>query len=347
MYKSIAVQNKVVSPENLFIISEVGNQFGGSFETAIELCHVAAKAGADAIKFIFWFPDEIMAEDTPYTYETANGAVTETSMKALLDRFRLSISEWSDIRMVCQNIGIVMMSTVLSSSGVDYAREIDLPAYKISSWDYNYLDLWRWIAREQKPTFIDTGPARLHEIAQCLRIMEEEHNNQYVLLHCFHTTRYSDMNMMAIPYMAQVFDCLVGYSSADLHDETDITAVSLGACVLEKRVTLSRQGGVLHDAVSKEPDEFKEYVKLMRNVKESLGQGYIKPSQGDLDLRKKYFRRVVADPGISEGQTITYENMGVKRGERGISPIYTDIIVGRCAKRTLKPNETIEWEDIQ
>lgn len=338
---NLQLENKTIDDENLFVIAEVGNQFAGSKEIALKLVDVCAKAGADAIKFIFWFPDEIMTDRTQlYSYETAEGIKTEP-MFDLLERLRLPLWDWFDIRCYCKERNIIMMSTVNSPSGIDYAREIDMPAYKLSSWDYNFPDIWRWIAGDQKPVFIDTGPVNALELAQSLQIFKEEHNDQYALLYCFHTSRYEAFNMRAIPYLKQAFHCLVGYSSTNYSDESDIMAVSLGACILEKRLTLSRKGGILHDAISKEPHEFGEYVLKMRNIKSALGQYDLIPSKEDLEGRQKWFRKIVADKTIPRGTIITRDMLEAKRGTTGIDPKHIGSYIGREAKRDIQRNEDI------
>ena len=342
MKKCIRIRQTQVTNDGIFIIAEVGNQFNGDVETAKKLIDAAKDAGADAVKFMFWFPDQIMADKSQmYTYETTEGTKTEP-MFDLLNKLRLEDGDWRVVRDYALKQKIIFMSTINSPSGIDLDDYLMMDAVKISSWDYTFPDLWEWIASQGKPMFIDTGPVTADEIEQRVETLKGINKNpDIVLLHCFHTQRPEVMNMMAIPYMAERFDCLVGYSSTDYNDETDITAVSLGACVLEKRLTLSRKGGVLHDALSKEPEEFKEYVQKMHNIKASLGQKAVIPSTEDLEARKKWFRRIVADTGIRKGETITRNMLEAKRGETGISPEHIWSYVGRTASRDIERNETI------
>jgi len=343
MKKCIRIRQTQITNESLFIIAEVGNQFNGDVETAKQLIDAAKDAGADAVKFIFWFPDELMADKKLYyEYDVGEGITKSEPMFDLLNSFRLEAGEWREVRDYALKKRILFMSTINSPSGIDLDDFLMMDAVKISSWDYNFPDLWGWIASQFKPLFIDTGPVTEEEIEQRIETLKEVNKNpDIVLLHCFHTQRPEAMNMMAIPYMAERFDCLVGYSSTDYNDETDITAVSLGACVLEKRLTLSRKGGVLHDAISKEPDEFKAYVEKMHAVKASLGQRAVIPSSEDLEGRKKWFRRIVADTGIRKGETITRNMLEAKRGETGESPEHIWDYVGKVASRDIERNETI------
>lgn len=341
------VKDRIISEnEPVFVIAEVGNQFGGSLPRAKELVDACVEAKADAIKFFFWFPSEFMAEDSEYSYEGAQGKMVKVkSMKELLGRYTLSIYEWWELHEYCQRKGIIFMSTVLTPKGIDYTKQLKMPAIKISSWDYNFTMLWEWIGKMGLPVFVDTGPAYLDEILRNLRILWDGGCRDICLLHCFHTEVPSQMNMLAIPYMKN-FGVEVGYSAAGRDDTTDIMAVTLGANVLEKRLTIDRNDGFLHSWVSKEPDEFREYVKLMREVQDARGEMKIKPSVQDINKRKLYYRHLVADGDIMEGQIILYRDLEAKRGLHDVSPEDIRFFVGRRAKRNIARNTPIKFDDV-
>ena len=336
-----------VSSDRLFIIAEVGNQFAGDVSTSKRLIDVASEAGADAVKFIFWFPDEILADkELKYTYEINGGNRTEP-MYDLLDRLRLTEGQWIEVRDYAAYKNINFMSTVISPSGVDLASLLDLDAVKISSWDYNFLDLWKWCAGLDRPIFVDIGPCTQDELKRNLSLLKDYGSSDVCVLHCFHTRDPLFKNMASIQYIRGNLGYPAGFSSTDYNDDDDITAVAMGAVVLEKRLTLSRKGGVLHDAISKEPEEFKDYVKKMRGIKESIGKWGIFPSPQDLEQRKKWFRRVVADCDIKQGDSITRGLLEAKRGEWGISPEYIWEFVGKRALRDIRKNEDMDWSMVE
>jgi sialic acid synthase SpsE len=338
---------KKINQDSLFIIAEVGNQFGGSLEKAKHLAKIAKDAGADAVKYIFWFPDEIMADkDLMYSYETIDGLKTE-NMFELLVKLQLPFNEWMEVKEYCDDIGIIMMSTVNSPTGFQWAMDLSLPILKLSSWDYNFTDLWQWCARTYLPTIADLSPVTEEELQRNINIFREEKNYNLIFLHCFHTQDYKQFNMNTIEYIRDKYDCLVGYSPAGRDDITDIMSVTLGACILEKRLTLSTSNGVLHDSVSKTPEEFKEYILLMRKVKEMVGQSHFKPSDNDWLERKKWFRRIVADTGIAKGEVITRNMLEAKRGETNISPEKIWDFTGKKATRDIKKNEDINYADVE
>ncbi len=348
MKKEIAIGDRKIGPDHpLLIIAECGVTCNYDMETTKGLIDVVAEAGADAIKFIFWFPEEIMSDKTvEYEYETTEGKKSE-NMYEMLSELKFTLKEWKEVKQYADRKGVILFSTVNSPSGIEYAEKLDLDAYKLSSWDYNHHPLWRDIASIGKPMLIDTGPVTNLEVAKVMNILKEEGNDEGVLVHCFHTDDHSEMNMRAIPYMRDAFDCLVGYSSKDYNDETDIMAVTMGACVLEKRLTLDRDDPEHHHAISKEPDEFKEYVELMRNVQAARGKFDLKPSDEDLEARQKWFRHLVADQEISAGTVLTEEMLAGKRPETGgISPEYMELFIGRKVNRDIEYNEAVTWNDI-
>jgi len=312
-----------------------------------ELIDVVREAQADAIKFIFWFPEEIMSDKTiSYSYETVDGPRSE-NMYEMLSKLRFTLDQWRQIKAYADQKGVILFSTVNSPSGIEYAEALGLEAYKLSSWDYNYLPLWRQIAALGKPMLIDTGPVNTGEVAKVMRLMKEANNDQSVLLHCVHTDKYAEINMRSIPYMKSAFNTLVGYSSKGRESETDIMAVSLGAVVLEKRLTMSRNLPGHHHILSMEPKEFGAYVTLMRDVQAAMGVHDLRPSPADLEERRRWFRHLVAGRDIPKGTRLTPEMLEAKRPENGVSPEFLEALIGKEVKRDLRCDEAIQWSDVE
>lgn len=347
MDPSITIEGTEVGPgEPLFIIAECGVTCQYDLEVTRDLIDVVAESGAQAIKFIFWFPDEIMSDRSRvYTYETREGEESR-NMYEMLQDLRFSLDEWKEVKAYADDRDVVMLCTVNSPGGIKYAEELGLEAYKLSSWDYNHHPLWDEIAALGKPMLIDTGPVKTVDVAKVMDLMVDHDNQQSVLLHCFHTDNPGEMNMRSIPYLRDTFNTLVGYSSKDYRDETDITAVTLGSVVLEKRLTLSRDMDGHHHVLSKEPREFDDYVTTMRDVRASLGSRELAPSPADMEGRKKWFRRITADRDIPEGTVLTRDMLAGKRPADGVSPEFMDLFVGRTAKRDIRANEALSWDDV-
>ena len=347
MRSEIQIRNRTIGEGHpLFIIAEIGVTCNYDMKITKDLIDVVHDTDADAVKFIFWFPEEIMSDKTiSYTYETVSGTKSE-NMYEMLNELRFTLDEWREVKAYADERDVIVFSTVNSPGGIEYTEALGLEAYKLSSWDYNYFPLWRRIAALGKPMLIDTGPVNTLEVAKVMQLMKEAGNDQSVLVHCLHTSHHAEMNMRAIPYMKSAFNTLVGYSSKDRDDETDIMAIALGAVVLEKRLTMGRDLPGHHHILCKEPKEFEKHVRLMRNIRAALGMYDLRPSQSDLEGRKKWFRHIVANRDIPKGTKLTADMLEGKRPESGISPEYIDLFIGRETKRDLRYNEALSWVDV-
>ena len=347
MRKDIQIGARAVGEGRpLFIVAEAGVTCNYDVKLTKELIDVVREAGADAIKLIFWFPDEIMSDlSVQYSYDTVDGPRSE-NMYEMLQGLRFTLDQWFEVKRYADERGVVLFSTVNSPSGIDYAERLELVAYKLSSWDYNYAPLWRRIAALGKPMIMDTGPVNSLEVARVLRIMQDSENDQALLVHCTHTDDDAELNMRTIPYLRAAFGTPAGYSAKGREWETDIIAVTLGASFLEKRLTISRHLSGHHHILSLEPAEFTEYVQRMRAVQQAQGVLDLIPSPADLEERKQWFRHLVATADLSKGTCLTAAMLEGRRPEAGVSPEYLELFVGRELKRDLTRNEAISWDDV-
>ncbi len=336
MKRQIKIGDRIIG-DGLFIIAEVGNQFNADMGTTFNLIDVVADSGADAIKFIFWFPDEIMCDNPMYTYQGRDGEVTEP-MRDLLERLTFSLSEWRMVKNYCDKCKVMMLSTIQSKTGIEWAEELKLPAYKLSAWDWNNPLLYRAVAEKGKPIIWDIGTINEMTMWDTIKKLDSD----ILIMHEFHTEDYNQMNMKSILYLTNECMLNVGFSSTDQHDELDSMAVGLGAVALEKRLTISRKNGVLHSAISKEPREFREYVTKMRNLYNALGEYKVEPSDNDMDERLKWFRHLVAERPIKKGEIITRDMLEAKRGWDGKTLIRIEDFVGKPATRDYVRNESLE-----
>ncbi len=347
MQQTIQVGNRTIgSGEPLFLIAECGITCNYDMDITRDLIHVVRDAGADAIKLMFNFPKEVMSDSTvEYTYDTVRGQ-EKVNMFEMFEKLQFSLEQWHKVKETADDAGVILFATVSNFKALNCARELDLDAIKLSSWDYNYPALWSAIAALGKPMFLDTGPVSTVELSKSLQIMAEAGNEKSVLIHCYHTKSPSEMNMRSIPYMAQAFNSLVGFSASGREWEPDVTAVSLGSVALEKRLTMDRNLPGHHHILSMEPQEFIDWAKMIRDVHKSLGVMDMIPSAGDLADRKKYFRHLVANANLEAGTVITPEMITAKRPEAGLSPEYMDVFIGRTLKQSMKENDSFDWDTI-
>jgi len=347
MRTEIRIRDKVIGEgQPLFIIAEAGVTCNYDMRLSRQLIDTVRDAGADAIKFIFWFPNEIMSDKTiSYSYQTVDGQRSE-NMYEMLSKLTFTLDQWFALKRYADERDVILFATVNSPSGITYAEKLGLEAYKLSSWDYNYHPLWKRIAALGKPMIIDTGPVNTLEVAQVIQIMRDAGNERCILLHCPHAEVPHEINMRSVPFMRATFNTLVGYSAKGRESETDVMAVTLGAVVLEKRLTMSRTLPGHHHVLSMEPGEFKEYVQLVRNVQASLGMFDLVPSSVDRAERPKWFRHLVATRDLKKGTRLVEGMLDGKRPENGVSPEYLDFFLGRELKRDVACNEAITWDDV-
>ena len=329
-----------------FIMAECGVTCNYDVAITKQLIDVVRESGADAIKLIFWFPDEIMSDRTiEYRYDTVEGPRSE-NMYEMLCKLRFTLEQWREIKAYADARGVILFSTVNSPSGIAWAETLKLDAYKLSSWDYNDVPLWRKIAALGKPMLIDTGPVNTLDVAKALELLHEAGNDQCVLVHCTHAARPDEHHLRAIPYMRDAFQALTGYSSKDADSTPDLLALALGAVVLEKRLTISRALPGHHHILSMEPKEFADYVALIRRAEASLGEYDLRPSAPDREERKRWFRHLVAKAPIAQGTVLTPELVEGKRPESGISPEWLEYFVGKRLSRDLAADEALDWDHV-
>ena len=348
MNKTITIDDRTISDASeLFITAEIGVTCNHELDTSKKLIDVVAESGADAAKFIIRFPEEIFSKShVEYEYETASG-VEKGNLVEIFEELRFTFDEWNEIKNYADEKGVITFATASTPSAVQWADELGFGAFKISSWDVNNIPLLEQVAQLNKPLLIDTGPAQKHELARVLHIMEEAGNEEALLVHCYHTDDVSQMNMKAIPYMRETFHTPVGFSSPDKNSTRDIMAVSMGACFLEKRLTLSNDLEGHHHYISLEPDEFNEYVSMIRDTNAATGEKDLIPSAGDLRGREKWFRSIVANEDIPEGTELDREMLAAKRPPDGVSPVHIDCFDGLRVNRDIEKDEPINWNDLR
>jgi len=343
----VKIKNKTISDSSpLFVVTETGTTCNGDLETALKMVDAAKSAGADAIKFMIIGHEYFMSDKTvTYEYEWKGGRKSE-NMFDMFKGLTFSEADWMKIRDYCIAKDIIFFATVDYILGVDFAEKLQVPAYKISSWDAANYPLIRKMARTGKPIILDTGPITLPELEKTLEVIHKEGNDQVILLHCSHSKDDAGVNLYSIPFLKSVFSVPVGYSADNTEPVPDIAATSLGANVIEKRLTLDRSFPGHHHLKALEPGEYKEYIDSIRRVKNLLGGYYVKPSAEDLHQKAMYYVSITADCDIPQGTVITENMLACKRPGTGISPEFLDIIIGRQARRDIKNNEQFGWDAV-
>ena len=332
----------------IFIAAEVGTTCNGDVETAKKLIDAAVEAGMDAVKFQVIDPEDMIGDrSVTFTYKRLKGEAVTEKLYDMLQRYKMTPKQWKEISAYAKKRDIIMFATPDSDAGVDLMESLEMPAYKVSTWDCNFYPFLRKIARIGKPVILDLGASPMEEIARVMEIFKEEKNDKVVLLHCFHTGNFSEMNLRTIEYLRETFGCLSGFSAPDTNNAIDYATLAYKPVFVEKRLTLRRDNPLHHHAQALEPEEMKEYVRTVRQLQSALGTYGNVPTQNDRALRQEHFRSLFAKKPIKKGEAFSRANVACRRPLKGgIDPMHLDIVVGKKATKALKENQQITWDCI-
>ena len=329
------------------IIAEVGVNHNGKVDLAEQLIRAAAKAGADIVKFqTFSASDLVLKSTSKANYQLKNSDEKESQFK-MLEKLELNEEEHHQLIKHCKKRNIKFLSTGFDLKSLEFLSSLNLPFYKIPSGEITNLPYLRFVAKTNKPIIMSTGMSYLSEVKFALEdlLNHGAKKEDITILHCntAYPTKKSDVNLNAMLTIKDKLKVNVGYSDHTLGFEVPIAAVSLGAKIIEKHITLDRSLKGPDHAASMEPKEFEEMVKLIRNVEIALGSYKKIPSQSEkenINLARR--KSIVANSIIAKGDIYTNLNLTTKRPGTGISPVYWDSLIGKKSKKNYKKNQQIE-----
>lgn len=345
--KRIKIGNKILTEESRpFVVADAGVNHENDINIAKTMIDDAARAGADAIKFQTYKAEKIASRNSPAYWET-----DETQYEYFKKYDKFDEEDYRELAEYAKKNSIIFMSTPFDLEAVDFLDGL-VPVFKISSSDITNIPFIRYIARKGKPIFLSTGASTVGEINDAVTAIEEEGNKQIVILHCVlsYPTKYQDANLNMITYLKSVFpNYLIGLSDHTLPDKNMLvltTAVLLGAKVIEKHFTFDKslKGNDHYHSM-----DFQDLKTLMENLdllEKILGQSEKKPLETEMPARKYARRSIVAKTDIPQGTKITEDMLDFKRPGTGIAPKFLELVVGRTAKKDIKNDEIIKWEDI-
>ncbi len=328
------------------IIAEVGVNHNGDSRMAKDLIAAAKFAGADIVKLQSFKANKLVtrsADKAEYQKSTTSSKETQYQM---LRGLELSRRDHEMIFDECHRLDIGFFSTAFDTKSFDLLVELGLKKVKIPSGELTNFPFLRHITRLGMPVILSTGMATLGEVEAAISEIEGAGTprNKITLLHC--TTEYPtpmlEVNLRAMVNMKLALGVEVGYSDHTMGIEVPIAAVALGACVIEKHLTLDRTLPGPDHKSSLEPEELKKMVDAIRNVEKALGDGVKRPSQSELRNIPNARKSLVASRAIEAGEHYTVDNISTKRPGTGISPMRWDEVIGRLAPRDFSKDELIE-----
>lgn len=346
MNKEISIGKSIISETSrVYIIAEMSANHLGDYNRAREIIAAVKDAGADAIKLQTYTADTITIDCDSDVFQTDKGGLWEGNTLYHLYQKAYTPWEWQpSLNQYAQSLGLDCFSSPFDFTAVDFMQEMQMPAFKIASYEINDIPLIRKVARTGKPIIISTGIARLADIELALQICKEEKNENVILLKCTsaYPCPYEDMNLRVIPNMKETFQCLVGISDHTLGSEVTLGAVALGAKVVEKHVTLRRADGGADAAFSMEVEEFSDMVKQIRNLEKALGAATYELTNKQ-KIGRKSSRSLFAVKDIKEGEIFTEENVRSIRPGVGLHTKYYEDILGKKAVQTIKKGTPLSW----
>ena len=344
----IKIGGKLIGAGNpCFIIAEAGVNHNGKLSLAKKLIDKAKEAGVDAVKFQTFKAENIVTKEAKQAkYQTKNIGKKESQF-AMLKRLELSYADFRNLKKYCDRKKIIFLSTPHSSKeDVDIVAEL-CPVIKIASGDLTNLPFLKYIAKKDLPIILSTGMANLREVKEAVKTILSI-NKKIILLHC--TTNYptpvNEVNLRAMFTMGEEFNLPVGYSDHTQGMEVSLAAAAMGACVIEKHFTLNKKlPGPDHKA-SLGPEELKAMVRGIRNIQAALGDGTKKPTPSEMETAKVARKSIVAAKNIKKGTEIREDMLVIKRPGTGIAPKYFNEILGKKAKKDIKKEFLINWEQL-
>jgi N-acetylneuraminate synthase len=337
----------MIGPDQLvYIIAELSANHHQDFDRAVRLIDAAKDAGADAIKLQTYTPDTITIRSQRSEFRISGGTLWDGRLLHELYSEAFTPWDWQPkLKQMANDAGLALFSSPFDETAVDFLESMDVPAYKVASFELVDIPLVKKMARTGKPLIMSTGMATAEEISEALAAARQEGAREIALLKC--TSAYpspaDEMNLRMIPELARKFDVPAGLSDHTKGIAVPVAAVALGARIVEKHLTLSRADQGPDSAFSLEPDEFKTMVDAIRFAEKALGDVQFGPSaqeHASLAFRRSLF--VVED--VKSGEMFTSKNVRSIRPAHGLHTRHLPAILGRHAACDIERGTPLSWD---
>lgn len=330
-----------------YFVAEMSANHRQELSRAKELIHAMKESGADAVKLQTYTPDTITLDSDAECFRIAGDSIW--GGRRLHDLYGEAFTPWQwhgELFELARSLDLVCFSSPFDKSSVDFLEQFDPPAYKIASFELVDLPLIEYVAQQGRPIVMSTGMGSKREIGEAIDVIRKN-AAPVMLLKC--TSAYPSppgaMNLRTIGDMAQRFSVPVGLSDHTLGNEVAVTAVALGACLIEKHFILSRGDGGPDSSFSMEPDEFKSMVNAVRIGEQALGRVNYKLTEKE-QQSVQFRRSLFAVDDVQPGERLTEANVRSIRPSAGLSPKFLPQVIGRVAKHKIPRGSPLTWEDI-
>jgi len=327
-----------------YVIAEMSANHNGDINNAYRIIDMAKVSGADAVKLQTYHPDTITIDMNTPEFMIEGGLWDGQSLYELYKGAFMPWEWHKPLFDYAKKVGITIFSSPFDNTAVDLLEDLNTPAYKIASFEAIDLPLIKYVAQTRRPMIISTGMASAEEITEAVETATEAGCSEIALLHCVsgYPTPIEDYNLSTIEDMVNRFGLVTGLSDHTLGSTAAIAAAALGASIIEKHVTLDRNGGGPDDSFSIEPHELAKLCEHVQSSWKAIGvAGYQLKSSETKNI--KFRRSLYAVEPIKKGELVTLENVKSIRPGYGLAPKYLDSILGRHVLKNIKKGQAISW----
>ncbi|WP_153732394.1 pseudaminic acid synthase [Sporosarcina obsidiansis] len=330
-----------------FIIAEMSGNHNQSLERALQIVEAAAKSGADALKIQTYTADTMTLdiENPDFQIDDEKNLWNGHNLYQL---YQQAYTPWKWHKPIfdrARELGMIAFSTPFDETAVDFLEELDVPLYKVASFENNDIPLIKKIAATGKPMIISTGMASVAELDEAVRAAKEEGCNDLILLKCTSTypATAENTNISTIPHMRELFNVQVGLSDHTMGTGVAVASVALGATVIEKHFTLSRADGGVDSAFSMEPDEMATLVAETERAWQAMGHVTYGVTEAEKESLK-FRRSVYVSEDIKAGDQLTTDNIRVIRPGYGLAPKHYNRLLGMKVSQDIAAGTPVSWE---
>jgi pseudaminic acid synthase len=347
MNKEIRIGNYVINEDApTFIIAEMSANHLFDFDRAVKIMQAAKDAGADAIKIQTYTPDTITLDCDDPCFQITQGTIWDGTTLYKLYETAYTPWEWQPkLKKLAEDMGLIFFSSPFDLTSIDFLEEMDVPVYKVASFEITDIPFIKKIAKTGKPIIMSTGIAYMSDIELALRTCREAGNENVILLKCTssYPAPYEDINLKTIPSMKETFDCITGLSDHTMGSAVAGAGVALGAKVVEKHLTLSRADGGADAAFSMEPQEFKEMVDNIRKIEKALGRVTYDLTDKQ-KAEREHTRSLFVAKDMKAGDVFTPDNLRSVRPGNGLHTKYYEELLGKKILKDAGLGTPMSWD---
>jgi pseudaminic acid synthase len=331
-----------------FIVAEISGNHNQSYKKALKIIDSAIEAGVDAIKLQTYTADTLTIDSNKKWFRITKGPWKGQNLYQLYKKAYTPWNWQAKLKEYAEKRGVLLFSSAFDETSVDFLQSLKVKVYKVASFEIVDIGLLEKIGKTKKPVIISRGMASLEEIKLAVDTLYKFGTPQVAILHCVseYPANPKDMNLSTIPDMSKKFKVVTGLSDHTLGINTSITAVALGASIIEKHVTFDRSEGGPDSAFSLEPKELKDLVKSIREVEQSFGKPTYIVSNNE--AKNKVFRRsLFVVKNINKGEKFTKDNVKSIRPGYGLATKYLNAVLGKIASRDIERGTPLSWKLIK